>query len=214
MQLTQGFFNLAQRQGELLLTNVITRDNVHLAPQAVPHAIARRLRAGIKVVEAYLRRLILLLALKLELDLILDQSIYVKTHHTERPRETSGSQWHVLASPAPVAWLDQTSTGDMFGHLPNRYQVPIIAMLARLAALKALIKVPDARALKLAHHLRRKHNGPLQPASLQGRGLPARYGTEVSMLYNSFAHAISVTGQARPPPIGPRPRAGPRIRCL
>ena len=87
-------------------------------------------------------------------------------------------------------------------------------LLARLSALKALLDAPDARARRLAFHLARRRPGPIIPPCLNQPGVPRRYGTELSAIYDALAQAIWTAGRARPPPLGPAPKLGPRIRRL
>ena len=90
--------------------------------------------------------------------------------------------------------------------------VPARGLLQRLSALKAILDNPEPRARRLAWSLARNRPGILLAA--QGRAVPARWGTEPSALYTAMGFAISQTSRAPPPPLGPRPRAGPRIRRI
>ncbi|MEM7493033.1 MAG: hypothetical protein AAF296_06590, partial [Pseudomonadota bacterium] len=55
----------AQRYGD----KVIAKDALHLSPELISKAVAARLKQAIRAMEAYLRRMLVLLALSLEPDL-------------------------------------------------------------------------------------------------------------------------------------------------
>lgn len=197
---------------------VLSRDDGHLAPETLTRAAAARLRSGIRALEAWLRRVILCLALQLEPTLQPDRSEYVKL---DRPRR--------LAPPRPRLRMFADGrllfAGERFprGGLPASGPRAGLArpdtiwaapLLARLAALRPLIEAPDARARRLAFHLARRRPGPLPVPGARGAVRPRQFGTEASALYDALAPAILMASRARPPPIGPRPRAGPRIRLI
>lgn len=213
MQLTSGFLDLVQRQGDLLRVKVMARDGLNLAPLAVTRAAARRLRAGLRALEAYVRRVILLLALQLEQDLNPDQTPYIKTR-ASTPQSAMAKTFAILPD-ARAMPLIQPADLQTFPYLQvSAAPVCTRAMFARLSVLKTLLLEPMVRARHLALHLARRHLGPVWPPGLQGRAFPALYGSETSALYNGMASAIFCAGRARPPPIGARPHAGPRIRQL
>ncbi|MEO0983878.1 MAG: hypothetical protein AAFX03_14640, partial [Pseudomonadota bacterium] len=56
----------AREFGTALWSNVLTRDDAHLAPKIITKAAAKRLRRGIRALEAFVRRVLILLALELE----------------------------------------------------------------------------------------------------------------------------------------------------
>ncbi len=212
MDLTPSFFQHAAAQGGRLAAYVLSRDNLHLAPEMITRAAARRLGQGIRALEAYLRRLLILLALTLEPGLKPDQ--------TERAvRYGSRSKFRAKAF---RIFTGEHDFPDLFhtqspksGADRMASAAPILAspLLQRLSQLKALIDAPQARARRLAFCLARRRSGLLFAPGL-AHALPYRYGTEISMLYTGFAQAIQNLSRARPPPIGPVPRPPPRIRRL
>ena len=178
----------------MLHAKVLSRDECHLTPRRISRAAGARLRAGIAALEPSLSP---------------DQSEYVRTH---RPRLRRGT-----ARPFRIFRTGHTFAGINPGFsreiLLHRGPVEAAPLLARLSALKALIEAPEQRARRLAFHLARKRPGPLFP-QLDRRRVPRRYGTELSALYTALGAAVTEASRARPPPLGPRPRAGPRIRQL
>ena len=214
MQRTQGFFEFAQRQGDLLVARVLSRDDIHLAPKVLRLAAIARLRRGIRALEAFLRRLLILMALALEPSLKPDQ--------TERPtsmnRAKSGGKSHsfpiFIGERAPPdimsdPWAKAAPRKREYGRM-----IPAGPLIAHFYYLKTLLEQPEKRARHLAFHLARRRPGLVIPPGLNQKGVPNRYGTEVSALYDAMAQGIWNASRARPPPLGPVPRPPPRIRLL
>ncbi|MEM7766351.1 MAG: hypothetical protein AAF253_02560 [Pseudomonadota bacterium] len=214
MSLGPDFFHHLAIQGDALYARVLSRDDAQLVPTRLTQAAAARLRAGIAALESWLRRVLLLMALTLEPGLQPRAQPWVKTH---RPRL---SPPHTTLRIFPRG---DAPSRDQFDRLHGRYAArepfsngPVWAapLLARLGALKALIDAPEARAKRLAFHLARRTPGCLQAPTYRGRTSGQRFGTEASTLFDAMGAAICERSRARPPPLGPAPRAGPRIRAL
>ncbi|GAB5457433.1 MAG: hypothetical protein Hens3KO_04630 [Henriciella sp.] len=213
MTLTPAFIDLAKRQGGRLYTLVVSRDNVHLSPPLLSRAAAARLRAGIRVLEAFLRRVILLLALELEPSLRPDPRPLV-TYARLRKARAFAPCLRIFSDARDWPGIDlPLSPENTRGPHPFS-KVPAEPMLASLSHLKTLLAAPETRARRLAFYLARYRPGLLAPPGLGQRGVPSRYGSEPGTLYLSMGTAIIKAGRHRPPWLGPRPRAGPRIRCL
>ena len=204
---------MATQRGAWMVGAVLARDNLQLAPRLISRAAATRLRAGIAAVEAYLRRLILQLALHMEAGLTPDPRAYIKRHGMPR-RQHPASRLAIFTGERDFPGIEAVFSHRFAGTRAAFGPVPAAALLARLAALKALAEAPAARARKLAFHLARRRPGPLlAPGSARG-GLKACYGREPAMVYTALGEAIVARARERPPPLGPRPREGPRIRQL
>jgi len=212
MSLDAGFLELVRRQGELLVARVLSHDNLHLGPSLISPAAARRLKAGLRALEAYLRRVLILLALQLEPGLPRDtrpRTIYARAPRkpAERPR------FRLLTAQrdfTPFAAFDANDSQS----IPQKSAISATPYLTRLRTLKSLLEAPTARARRLAFHLARRRPGPILAPDASGTNLPRRYGTEVSAIYTSLAQAILNASRARPPPLGPTPLAPPRSRRL
>ncbi|MEM7766305.1 MAG: hypothetical protein AAF253_02325 [Pseudomonadota bacterium] len=202
-------------QGTALHARVLARDDCHLLPESLTRAAAARLRAGIAALEAWLRRVILYLAFQLEPGLQPDQSEYAKVHRPRRLQRPS-LDLRILANDIPLPGA--ITAGAPFAATPHwqprETAIWATPLLRRLSALKALVDAPEARARRLALHLARRRPGLLVVPGRHGAVQPRRFGTELSTLYHALAQAILTASRARPPPLGPRPRAGPRIRTL
>lgn len=214
MQRTQSFLEFAQRQGDLLVARVLSRDNIHLAPKALHRAAITRLRQGIRALEAFLRRLLVLMALELEPKL--------KPNQTERPITTNRAKSDGKSHSFPI-FIGERAPPDIISdpwaktaarHREYGQMVPAGSLIAHFHYLKALLEQPEKRARHLAFQLARRRPGLVIPPGVNQKGVPNRYGTEVSALYDAMAQGIWNAGRARPPPIGPVPKPPPRIRML
>ncbi|MEM1036278.1 MAG: hypothetical protein AAGI14_05915 [Pseudomonadota bacterium] len=198
---------------------VIARDNLHLAPALISKAAARRVRRGIKAIEAYLRRVLLLLALQIEPELAREN----------RARPIYGRKGPRRAAKRPLLSLKafpkegiDFALSDKIMDLqasnrgacsPHPTPVPARPYLARIAALRELMNDPYTRARRLAWHIARRRPGFLLAPGAQD-AVRNRYGTEFSALYTAMGAGIPARSRARPPPLGPAPRPPPRIRVL
>ena len=211
MTMTAERFESYSTFGLRLAAEVEARDDLHLKPRFLTKAAAGRLKAGLRALEAYIRRLLFAFALYLEPDLKPDQ--------TWRPRQPRKAQSRysrfrliipdrplpdlLLYKPARDPWADRP--------LSDRGPVPAAPLLQRLQHVRKILNAPEAFARRLAFCLARRRPGLLAPPGFGRPGIPRRYGTEVSALYDALGHAILETSRARPPPLGPVPKPGPRI---
>lgn len=207
-----AFFELLCQQAGQLHARILSRDDMQLKPALISKAAARRLKAGLRALEAYLRRVLLLMALEMEPDLAAQNR--ASPIYLAASRSTRGRPGLILfrqtrdmdRRPGPANCRDLPPNGQQL--------LPAAPLLARLAALRALIEAPWPRARRLAWTLARRRAG-LVPAPGRGPGdVPARFGTQVSALYRAMGPAILAASRARPPPLGPKPRPPPRIRAI
>ena len=195
-------------QGARLVARVVSRDDLQLAPATLRAAAARRVRQGLQALEAFLRRVLVLLALQLEPGLTPDNR--PRHRRMVRPRPRRAGRFRVFIGEA--AW---PGFSEALSHRRRARSQPVQAapLLQRLADLQALLAAPQARARRLAWTLARRRPGWLL-APGRDDAMPRRFGTEISMLYDSLAVAILKASQARPPPLGRVPDFPPRIRTL
>jgi len=196
----------------MLHAAVIGRDDVYLGPDRVSRAAAARLRAGIAALESWLRRVLILMALQIEPDLVPPRP-YAKTR---RPRRLGPlrPRFRVFLPGAPpdlAARERLRKAGRRAGPGGRVWTGPL---LARLAALRALVEAPEARARRLAWHLARRRPGRLTPPAYRGPASGRLFGTETGALHDGLYQAICERSRARPPPLGPAARLGPRLRQL
>ncbi|MEL6387759.1 MAG: hypothetical protein AAFR00_10435, partial [Pseudomonadota bacterium] len=87
-------------------------------------------------------------------------------------------------------------------------------LLGRLAALKALVDAPARRARRLAFYLARRRPGLLLAPVYRGPASGRVLGRDPAAVFEGMAAAITERSRARPPPLGPAPHPGPRLRWL
>ena len=161
--------------------------------------------------EAYVRRVLMLLALEFEHTLIFDNS--------ERPRQMGPRKPSQKTISIPIFERcaprnDLFFEGDFKRPKRDFKTVNPAPLLDRLRALKDLLRDPEKRARRLALHMARRKEGMLLPPDPSGTALRNRDGLEVSTIYKFMFQDIMERSRARPPPIGPRPWPPPRIRTL
>jgi hypothetical protein len=192
---------------------VMARDGLILRPQFVSKAIAGRLRAGVAALEAYLRRVLILMALEIEHEL-------VGVHRPENlarakaklpPVRKYSFKIYPPDSQAGQADFELRFSKDRNAN-PDATSPPIVVpigvWLDRLDHLHALAKDPRAKARRLAFSLARSRPGLLMAPDTPPRRLH-RWGREVSALSNAMAAQIMMKSRSRPPPLPP-PRRGPK----
>ncbi|MEM6666142.1 MAG: hypothetical protein AAF638_07035, partial [Pseudomonadota bacterium] len=108
MEIRADFLELAQRVGIDLVDHVTARDELYLRPSVLTRVAARRFRSGLKSLAAYLRRLILLLALQMEHGLV---------ERAPQPVREKRSKW---PSPGGFRVLPAPYRPDIYtSHTPN-----------------------------------------------------------------------------------------------
>lgn len=202
---------LIQLAGKLLF-KVATRDNVHLAPTWLSRAAAKRLKSGLCQLEAFLRRMLLVMALTLEPTLKPSAPLYAPKSPKKSRNVPSKGAFRLNLSPT-------LPPPDHLRDLPrkprlNETLVPARPFIDRILTLQDLIEAPEKRARRLAFHLARTRPGLLIAPDLDKDLIPNRTGTELSATYRALALQIVTRSRARPPPLGPVPRAPPRVRAL
>lgn len=200
-----------------LLDTVAARDNLHLAPKTLTKAAAARIRRGIRAAQAYLRRLLIVMALMLEPTLKPDQrprAIYGKVEKPKLPRKKTFPIFTGEQNPPDFQYMSETGAFTARNGHQNTGPVLAAPLLEQLRALRALLENPDARARRLALHMARRRAGLILAPDLNRGLVPGRLGTEISSLYQGLGVQIAELSRGRPPPLGPAPRAPPRIRTL
>jgi hypothetical protein len=198
----QTSFDLFLSAGHRLLQAVLTRDGLETRPAEARRSVARRLAAGVRLLGAYLRRLLILLALRLEPDVTAPQRPLKRPHGRKMVRKAG-----FVVFQSECALPDDLFPADRHGPgagstAQEQSEVPLSALFAKLDAMAAILADPLPRARRLALHLRRARPGtPLAP----GDTAPAlrRYGTTLSASYDAMGFAISQASRTRPPPLPP-----------
>nr|WP_321439859.1 hypothetical protein [uncultured Hyphomonas sp.] len=164
--LEQGFTGL---RNDLLDT--LGEANLHLQPETITRTLHARVRAKLKVIETLLRRLILLLAMTLELAPVRPRAARPAAPLPEGVEDVTASfrahlppQYRMVLMPPP-----SRAPGEFSALAPARRTGPVLAMplLRRAAGLLKVIKQPDAAARRMARLIERmKTRGDVRPYCL------------------------------------------------
>jgi hypothetical protein len=204
-----------------LLAAVITRDNLHLRPHLARKSVAARLKSGISVLKAFLRRLIILMALELEWGLV------DKRKPMTRPKTRTSTP--SIAGVTSLQYLDPQGISPWEkGTRPNfkpkvltgyngPVEIPMAKLYAQLDYLASIAANPLTKAKRLAFHLARAYHYDKKGRILPPQGpkrIAGYWGTEVSAIYDSFGGAIMTKSRNRPPPQPPPRKYGPSITLV
>jgi hypothetical protein len=200
-----------------LVAAVITRDDLHFRPAWARKAVAVRLAGGLRLLRAFLRRLIILIALELEWGLV-DTRGEMKRPHGRQLKSSGGFSLGGLDTNKVSPWLN--ADGPNFKPVVRseyRHYGPVDIDMAQLyAQLDFLSKIaadPLAKAKRLAFHLARTYEGMII-APEGPRRIAGRWGTEVRASYTAIAAAILTQSRNRPPPLPPPRTHWPMITAL
>jgi hypothetical protein len=210
-------FTFLINTAQSLVAAVITRDDLHFRPAWARQAVAVRLAGGLRLLRAFLRRLIILIALELEWGLV-DTRGAMKRPHGRQSKSSAGFSLGGLDTNKVSPWLN--ADGPNFKPVlmsEHRHYGPVDIDMAQLyAQLDFLSKIaadPLAKAKRLAFHLARTHQwiiiAPEGPKRIAGR-----WGTQVSASYNAMAGSIIMQSRNRPPPLPPPRKHWPTITAL
>jgi hypothetical protein len=195
-----------------LAAAVTTRDNLHIRPTLASKAVAARLVSGMRLLRAFLRRLIILIALEMEWHLV-DTRGEMKRPHGRKTKSSAGFALGGLEANKVSPWLNRD--GPQFNTAAKQTRAtPISIDMTRLYAqldfLAQIAANPIVKAKRLAFHLARKRHGiimaPQGPPRIAGR-----WGTEVSASFDAMAASIITQSRNRPPPLPPPRNQWPTI---
>ena len=199
-----------------LVAAVNTRDDLHIRPPLASTAVAARLASGLRILRAFLRRLIILIALDMEWGLV-DTRGEMKRSHGRK--STSCSAKFSLKGPsAHKASPWRYGDGPQFKPAAQQgHSTPILVNMTKLYAqlnyLAGIAANPIAKAKRLAFHLARTYEGtiiaPEGPKRIAGR-----WGTEVRASFDAMAASIITKSRERPPPLKPLRTHWPTITAF
>jgi hypothetical protein len=219
-------FNLAPHifalgQAVQLHARVIGKSELMGRPEFVIKAVAARLRAGVRALEAFLRRILILMALEIEpdLDFVWRPENMARRKESDKKQRTKKPFLQIYNMPdrpyhfafeqkfgAPCG--SGTTDADTHAATLPPVTVPIGRWLAQLDYLYDIAKDPIAKARRVAFSLARCRHGILMAPPAHPRVM-RRCGTEASAIYDAMAYQIIEKSRSRPPPLPP-PRRGPK----
>jgi hypothetical protein len=207
-----------------LAAAVNTRDDLHLRPEIARKAVAARLVSGLRVLKAFLRRLILLIALDLEWGLIDTRGEMKRPHGRKSKSFCYKPNLHILDPDTLSPWIGGNCPKFVIDKMYEprqvrdpRYNPPVYVEMAKLYAqlsyLSDLAANPLAKAKRLAFHIARTREGIiLAPDPI--KRIPGRWDTEVRALYFAMWASIAEKARSRPPPLPPPRTHWPMITVL
>jgi hypothetical protein len=189
-------------------------------PPMASRSLYRTFKRGLRLVEAYLRRVLLVMALRIEPTLV-DRSKAVE-RRKERVRKWRARQprFVVLDSRYRPLGNPELRRFDEVARLkreePWRKAPKTVSMRGLYRRLDYLAKIaaaPMPRAQRLAFYLARRRHGPFV-APDAGLRLPGIYGTEASATFQMLGYLTWDESRKRPPPLPPPKRYGPSVTVL
>ena len=196
-----------------LHATIIETDSLWMRPTHVTKVVAARIRSGVRALEAFLRRVLILMALEMEADLVAKPQV----ENLKRPKagkfRVSKPQFRPFPDLGPpfshelYHRLEQLPAPRRLAHgahLPP-VQIPIRRWLMRLDHLHAIATDPLKRARRLAFSLARGRPGPMLPPEERPR-IMARRGLELHATFDAMGVQIINKSHKRPPPLPPRRR--------
>jgi hypothetical protein len=199
-----------------LLDGVRVRDGVYVdRPAFGTRAMARRLATGLAHVEAYLRRLLLVMALELEPTLV-DVQGPMRRPHGRKKKGKGAPHFCILPKelpPSPALLYAFDRRKGLLTRSGDPQPVAMARLYQRLDHLTNIVASPLARAKRLAFHLARNKEGPILAPNSTLRP-PGAWGTQARASFFSLEHDILTRSKNRPPPLRPPRRCWPSVTRL
>ena len=193
--------------------DVAAGDNLHLKPKTLSRAARRRCMGQFRVLFTLIRRLIMLMALEVELEPLRPRPKCV-TDVPDGAEDVTASFGPQFA-PLRLAPARTPMTGAAFPdtrRLADPGPVSAAPVLARWAALHKLIKHPGRAAKRLARTLERWRAAKEPPPQITPAGATYRFGAELGLVASLLPQRLAAALSDWPPPdIPPRP-AVERVR--
>jgi hypothetical protein len=209
-------FSILIATAQSLVDAVWVRDNLYLRPPLASKAVAARLASGMIVLRSFLRRLIILIALKLEWDLVDKRGVMKRPHGRKMKPVSAKFSLTYFDADKPSPWLNRD--GPKFKPVvksDGRSTLPIDmkALYDQLDCLAAIAANPLAKAQRLAFHIARRRHGIIM-APIGPKRIAGRWGTQVSAFHDVIGFSILEESRSRPPPLPPRRTYWPTITAL
>jgi hypothetical protein len=202
-----------------MLDRVLLRDDAYLRPAFGSQAMAKRLATGLRHVEAYLRRVLLVMALELEPTLVdVPRPLGRPKGSKAKAKAKACPHFCILPKTPPLSYalmqaFEQKKEGLVSQGIRDPQPVAMARLYERLDHLAIIIVDPLKRAQRLAFYLARKKPGPFFAPNLMLR-TPGVWGTEARATFDVLAHDIITRSKKRPPPLQPPRRCPPSVTCF
>jgi hypothetical protein len=217
-------FTMLIATAQNLAAAVNTRDELHLRPQFARKAVAARLVSGLMVLKAFLRRMILLIALDLEWTLVDMRGEMKRPHGRKAKSSATRLNLRILDADKPSPWSGGNCPKFVIAKMyeprqvrDHRYNPPVFIDMAKLYAqltfLAGIASNPVPKAKRLAFHIARTREGIIMAPEGPKR-IAGRWGTEVNAQFWAMGYAIMTKARSRPPPLPPPRTHWPMITAL
>jgi hypothetical protein len=196
-----------------LAAAVTTRDDLHIRPPLASKAVAARLVSGMRLLRAFLRRLVILIALEMEWSLVDTRGEMKRPHGRKATSSSMKFSLTCFDADRVSPWLN--GDGPAFKtRLKAGESTPMPINMTKLYAqldfLAQIAANPIAKAKRLAFHLARKRHGIIM-AQQGPKRIAGRWGTQVSASFDAMAASIITQSRNRPPPLPPPRNQWPTI---
>jgi hypothetical protein len=202
-----------------LVAAVAVRDNLHLRPALARQSVAMRLVSGMAVLRAFLRRLVILMALEFEWTIV-DKRGEMKRPHGRKmqPKSTKLSLKGRETFRADPYHLAHGFEAKPRVNKPQDWQygpveIDMTKLYAQLDFLTSIAKNPAPHASRMAFRLARTYEGIIM-APRGVKRIAGYWGTQVSAFYDVMAHNIITNSRNRPPNIKPRRTHWPTVTVI
>jgi hypothetical protein len=203
-----------------MLDRVRVRDDLYLHwPAFATLAVAGRLARGLRHVEAFLRRVLLVMALELETTLVdVQRPVGRPQGRNAKAKGKAAPHLCILPKELPPSFavlqaFEKRKDGREGQGIRDPQPVEMARLYERLDHLAAIVSDPLKRATRLAFYLARNKEGPILARNQMLR-LPGFWGTEVRATFDGLAFDIITRSKKRPPPLPPRQRCWPSVTIL
>jgi hypothetical protein len=200
-----------------MLDRVRARDDLYLHwPAFASQAVAKRLATGLRHVEAYLRRVLMVMALELEPTLVdVQRPVGRSQRRNAKAKDKVAPHFCILPKELPPSYavlqaFEKRKEGRVGQGIRNPQPVEMARLYERLDHLAAIVNDPLKRAQRLAFYLARNKEGPILARNQMLR-LPGFWGTEVRATFDALAFDIITRSKKRPPPLPPPRRCCPSV---
>ncbi|MEM7661619.1 MAG: hypothetical protein AAF292_05180 [Pseudomonadota bacterium] len=191
-------FPIAIEQIGLAVTSLIGWTGVHIAEHIPSKWRLRKASTRLKALETLVRRLILFMALQLDLEPAKPRPASAKSEDTTTPDIIDGVELVEFptarsASLSMVPQLMDFGERPDLSNLPRKTTPSYIAakrFSRRIIALKRVLDAPEAHAKRLARHLTKLRKSGEPKPLMTPAAVPAGLSPEIGLLHGGLAHQL------------------------
>ncbi|MEM7661416.1 MAG: hypothetical protein AAF292_04135 [Pseudomonadota bacterium] len=198
MRSDDPLFLVAIEQIGLAVTSLIGWTGVHLSQHIPSKWRLRKAGTRLKALETLVRRLILFMALQLDLEPAKPCPASTKSANASEPETPDGVELVEFprgrsASLSLVPQLVDFSERPDLSHLPRNTtptQIAARRFSRRIIALQKVLDAPEAHAKRLARHLSKLRKSGEPKPLLIPTAVPAGLSPEIGLLHGGLAHQL------------------------